>query len=156
VTVMDPIYQPYVPVLAGVKTLLRDATHGVVIGGQPIRVDVDVIMGDVTSPMCLLTRAEPGWRAETMSAAHDVVVARVDATFIADSPALADEVRGRAVQVLVGRRRTPPLGYVAVLTVAGMVVLRRELAGDRLPRVSVGSAVSNAVLPLQLTLEPVS
>jgi hypothetical protein len=148
----DLTFQAEVPAVAGAKACLQ---AGVSVPGGTLRVDTHVVDGALTSPMCLVTSGGPAFRAHAMSGLVDVVEARLLVTCIGTSVELVTQLRARAVRALVGRDRATRAPYTA-LTVAGMVVVRRELTEDRLPPVSQGGGWVNAALPVTLHLQPAS
>lgn len=150
VPALDALYMPWQPALAGVRGLLQDQ---IVIGAVPLRVDVDVIDGEMSAPMCLLERGGLSLLAGSQAAADDVVILEVRATFLGISIDQVDSIRSRALRVLTGRGRS---GFFQPLSVAGMVVVDRRRVLDSLPRPTIGGGWANAVLPVNLLLQAVA
>lgn len=150
VPAVDALYMPWRPVFAGVRGLLQAQ---IVINSVALRVDVDVIDGELSAPMCLLERGGLSLLAGSQAAADDVAILEVRATFLGTSIDQVDSIRARALRVLTGRGRA---GFFQPLSVAGMVVVDRRRVLDALPRPTVGGGWANAVLPVNLLLQPVT
>jgi hypothetical protein len=147
---VDVLFEPYGPALAGVKDAIQAEVHA---GGSPLRVDVDVIRGQLSKeqPMCLLERAGLRLLTDSMGGEYDVVIVLMRVMVIGTSIDQVDTIRGRIERVLLGRGAT---GFTSPLTVAGMHVVDRRTSLDVLPAPTVGGGWANAALPVQLLLQP--
>jgi hypothetical protein len=145
---VDALFQAEVPVLAGIKTCLQAAVSG-------LRVDVNVIDGALTSPMCLVRPAGASWPVTTMRDAPDTAAVRAVVTCIGTSLELVTQLRAKCARAIVGRN--PATGAFRVaLTASGLVVVRRELTDTQLPEATEGGGWANAVLPVTLHVQPAS
>lgn len=144
------MFQAETPALAGVKACLQ---AGVPVPGGTLRVDVGVVDGALTSPMCLARSGGPAWQVDTMAGHPDTVAVRVLVTCIGTSVELVTQLRAKAVRALVGRDRVTH-AYYTPLTVTGLVVVHRDLSYQPLPEVTEGGGWANAVLPVTLMLQP--
>lgn len=148
----DLLYQAEVPAVAGIAACLR---AGVSVSGGTLRVDEHVAGGDLTSPMCLVTSAGPGWSRSSMADVPDLVQVRALVTCIGTSVQLVTELRAKCVRAVTGRDPATREHYTP-LTVTGLVVVRRGLSEESLPGVTQGGGWANAVLPISLMMQPES
>jgi hypothetical protein len=141
------------PLLEAVAAALRGITHTPAPGPvQALRVDVDGLDGQVTTPMALVTEATGShFYAESMDDVPCTVELRVQVTCLGSSLAQARAVRGRVLDVLVGGREETR----AAITAAGLRVIRRQVEGT-LPAPFLGGDWAQAVLPVALTVERAS
>lgn len=144
---VDLLFQAESPSLTGIKACLQAAVTG-------LRVDVNVVDGDLTSPMCLVESAGPVWAGENMTDRPDVVQVRANVTCIGTGVDLVTQLRAKCVRALVGKSATG--AFYTALTVTGMRVIRRELTETTLPAPIAAGVWSNARLPVTLILQPSS
>jgi hypothetical protein len=143
------LYQAEVPAVAGVRACLLAGLADV----PGLRVDEHVLDGAPTAPMCLVETAGPSLHSETMVGRYELVRVRIRVTCIGTSVEQVIQLRGRAARALVARSVS---GWAVPLAVAGTQVLLRELTEAQLPPPAFGGGWGNAVLPVTLTLQPVT
>jgi hypothetical protein len=136
---VDLLYQPEA-VIPPIAAMLATITVGT-SPGTPLQVDVDAVQGQLLPPRLILERgAGQSWWRMPMDRDRTVTVP-FDVVAIGVSIDQAAALRGRVVQVVTGEGDG---GWITPLTVTGLNVLSRELAGS-LPRPMQAGGLAQAL-----------
>jgi hypothetical protein len=136
-------------------TAVAAALHTITVGagaGTPVQVDVDAVQGALTPPRFVVERgAGQAWWRPPLDR-DQLVHVPFDVTAVGVSLDQAAALRGRAVQALVAMDGA---GWVTPLTVPGLTVVWREVAGT-LPRPIQAGGLAQAMASFRVALERAS
>jgi hypothetical protein len=149
---VDLLYQP-----EALLTAVAAALHTITVGAgtaaaAQVQVDVDAVQGALTPPRFVVERgAGQAWWRPPLDR-DQLVHVPFDVTAVGVSLDQAAALRGRAVQALVAMDGA---GWVTPLTVPGLTVVWREVAGT-LPRPIQAGGLAQAMASFRVALERAS